>query len=154
MKDNHLRSLIKGISWRITGTIDTITISFIITGNAFSALKIGGIEVITKILLYYFHERIWAKIDWGRHHHENGKEKHSRSLVKGISWRTLGTIDTMIISFFVTGSIFTALQIGAVEVITKIILYYFHERIWALIKWGKVPIETVQNVEQFELKEI
>lgn len=66
MKDSHSRSLIKGITWRITGTIDTIIIAFLITGKWNLALSIGGIEVATKILLFYLHERIWDKIKWGK----------------------------------------------------------------------------------------
>ena len=65
------------------------------------------------------------------------KEKPIRSVVKSISWRIIGTIDTMIISWIVTGKLNTALLIGGVEVITKMVLYFFHERIWNSIKWGK-----------------
>lgn len=64
-------------------------------------------------------------------------EKPIRSVVKSLSWRTVGTIDTMVISWFVTGQVNTALLIGGVEVITKMVLYFFHERIWNSIKWGK-----------------
>lgn len=64
-------------------------------------------------------------------------EKATRSIVKAISWRMVGTIDTIVISFFITGEIKMALSIGMVEVITKMVLYFFHERIWNLIKWGK-----------------
>ena len=59
--DRPIVSLLKTISWRIVGTIDTITISFIITGEIRSALSIGSIEVVSKMILYYFHERIWAR---------------------------------------------------------------------------------------------
>jgi uncharacterized membrane protein len=65
-----------------------------------------------------------------------GREKHSRSLAKAISWRTTGTIDTFVISYFVTGKMSLAGTIAGVEVVTKILLYYFHERIWAVIPWG------------------
>ncbi|OYX28741.1 MAG: hypothetical protein B7Z06_00765 [Flavobacteriales bacterium 32-35-8] len=65
------------------------------------------------------------------------KEKPIRSVVKSISWRIVGTIDTMIISWIVTGHLNTALLIGGVEVVTKMVLYFFHERIWNSIKWGK-----------------
>jgi uncharacterized membrane protein len=65
MKESHLRSLVKGISWRITGTMDTIFVSYIITGKASYAFSIGAVELITKILLYYLHERAWAQIKWG-----------------------------------------------------------------------------------------
>ena len=64
-------------------------------------------------------------------------ERPIRSIVKAISWRVVGTIDTMIISWFITGKLSMALAIGSIEVITKMILYYGHERIWNLIKWRK-----------------
>lgn len=59
--DRPITSLLKTISWRIVGTIDTITISYIITGEIRSALSIGSIEVVSKMILYYFHERLWSK---------------------------------------------------------------------------------------------
>ena len=59
-------SLLKGISWRIIGTLDTILLSFIFTGKLHLAVKIGGIELFTKIFLYYVHERIWGKLRTGR----------------------------------------------------------------------------------------
>lgn len=60
------RSVIKAISWRVIGTFDTVLISFIITGNVKFAVSIGGIELITKMVLYFFHERLWNKIKFGR----------------------------------------------------------------------------------------
>jgi uncharacterized membrane protein len=60
-------------------------------------------------------------------------DKPVKSFLKSISWRIVGTIDTMIISFFITGKVTIALSIGSIEVITKTILYYFHERLWAHI---------------------
>ena len=65
--DRPLISLLKTISWRVVGTIDTITISYIITGEVKSALSIGSIEVVSKMILYYFHERIWTRASsWRR----------------------------------------------------------------------------------------
>jgi uncharacterized membrane protein len=60
--DKPVKSAIKAISWRIVGTIDTMIISYIITGRVTVALSIGSIEVFTKTILYYFHERLWAHI--------------------------------------------------------------------------------------------
>ena len=59
-----------------------------------------------------------------------------RSLAKTISWRVLGSLDTMLLGYIFTGSIAIAGSIASTEVITKIVLYYFHERGWAHIKWG------------------
>lgn len=64
-------------------------------------------------------------------------EKTIRSAVKSISWRTIGTIDTIAISWLITGKVNTALSIGAIELITKMVLYFAHERAWNNIKWGK-----------------
>ena len=66
VRDSHQRSLLKGFTWRFLGTIDTILISWAVTGNPLKALSIGGIEIFTKVILYYLHERIWQKIPWGR----------------------------------------------------------------------------------------
>ncbi len=65
------------------------------------------------------------------------KEKVSRSLLKAISWRLIGTIDTMIIAYFITGTISQAISIGFIEWGTKMVLYFFHERIWNRFQWGK-----------------
>ncbi|MUP44372.1 DUF2061 domain-containing protein [Gramella sp. BOM4] len=64
-------------------------------------------------------------------------ERPVRSILKTISWRVVGTIDTIIISWVLTGQIETALAIGSVELVTKMILYFGHERIWNLIPYGK-----------------
>lgn len=66
MKENKSRSIGKSISWRILATCDTILISFIITGSFAIAATIGSIEVLTKMFLYYFHERVWNRLEYGR----------------------------------------------------------------------------------------
>ncbi|MBE7630036.1 DUF2061 domain-containing protein [Tenacibaculum piscium] len=68
---------------------------------------------------------------------EKGSENTWRSIVKSISWRIIGTIDTVLISWFITGELALAFSIGSIELITKMVLYFFHERIWNKIKWGK-----------------
>ncbi|PUE65730.1 DUF2061 domain-containing protein [Arcobacter caeni] len=70
-------------------------------------------------------------------------EKPYRSIVKAISWRTVGTIDTIIVSYFITGNLIMAASIGSIEVVTKMALYYFHERAWNKLSFGRVkPPET------------
>lgn len=61
----------------------------------------------------------------------------SRSLVKTITWRLLGSLDTFLLSWLITGKAKLALSIASVEVLTKLILYYWHERVWNFIKWGR-----------------
>jgi uncharacterized membrane protein len=66
MTDKHYRSLAKSVSYRITGSLYTILISYLIVGNIGLAISIGIVEMLTKIFLYYLHERIWDKISFGR----------------------------------------------------------------------------------------
>ncbi len=66
MADKHYRSFVKAVSWRLTGSMDTMIISFLITGRIRWALTISGVELFTKIGLYFIHERIWEKIPFGR----------------------------------------------------------------------------------------
>lgn len=61
-KESRTRSILKTISWRALGTIDTFILSWVITGEWKLAAAIGGTEVITKLVLYYLHERVWTKI--------------------------------------------------------------------------------------------
>ena len=71
-RDAHLkretikRSLLKTISWRVIGTLDTVVIAYLITDRVNEALTIGGIELISKMILYFFHERTWNALRWGK----------------------------------------------------------------------------------------
>ncbi len=60
--DTQRRSLIKSVTWRITGSIDTILLAFLFTNDLSVATSIGLAEVFTKMVLYYFHERAWNRI--------------------------------------------------------------------------------------------
>ena len=69
--DTGVRSLAKAVSWRITGSIDTFIISWIITGQALLASGIAFTELLTKVVLYWLHERVWNRIQWGKHNDTN-----------------------------------------------------------------------------------
>lgn len=64
-------------------------------------------------------------------------ERPLRSIVKALSWRCIGTLDTLIVSYILTQKIGIAASIAAVDFISKMMLYFFHERIWNLIKWQR-----------------
>lgn len=66
-----------------------------------------------------------------------GAESHTRSVLKAVSWRVLGTLDTFVISWYLTGKVALAGSIAALEFLTKIAWYYAHERVWASIAWGR-----------------
>ena len=158
MTDDHARSVAKGATWRAIGTFDTIVLSLIFTGHIDKALKIGGVELFTKIGLYYLHERIWMRLLLGTEEHvENGhvvrRERHHRSVIKGISWRMLGSLDTFWIAFFINRNsahaVQTASYIAATEVVSKIFLFWLHERAWMRIAWGRkqAPAAAAETVQ-------
>ena len=128
MDKSHKRHIAKSITWRIIGTIDTIILSWVITGNPFTGLKIGLAEVLTKMILYYLHERIWFRTKIPRN--------NKRHILKTITWRITGTIDTMILAWIISGNALMGLKIGFAEVITKMLFYYLHERVWYKINYG------------------
>ncbi|MGB7842397.1 MAG: DUF2061 domain-containing protein [Salinimicrobium sp.] len=128
------RHIAKTVTWRIVGTVDTILLAWLISGNPFTGLKIGFAEVVTKMLLYYFHERIWFKTDFQEESRKwNSRKRH---IAKTISWRIVGTLDTMFLAWIITGNPLTGLKIGLAEVVTKMLLYYLHERTWYKIDYG------------------
>ncbi len=64
--EKPIRSIAKAVSWRVIGTLDTLLISYILTGEVVIAASIASIDFITKMFLYFFHERLWNKINWGK----------------------------------------------------------------------------------------
>lgn len=135
MKDNsRKRHIAKTVTWRIIGTIDTIILSWIISGNPTIGLQIGAAEVITKMFLYYLHERAWFKINLSKDGHV--LESRKRHIAKTFTWRLIGTLDTMLLAWLISGNPLTGLKIGFAEVVTKMILYYIHERVWYKINFG------------------
>ena len=122
------RHLAKTISWRFIGTLDTMVLSWFISGDLFLGLKIGGFELISKMVLYYFHEQLWFK--------SNITNTNKRHLLKTFSWRAIGTLDTILLGWLITGSPITGLKIGGAEVFSKLLLYFGHEKLWYKINYG------------------
>ena len=71
------------------------------------------------------------------------KETHSRSIIKTISWRALATITTMVLVYVFIGDLSIAVSVGAIEVILKMLIYFFHERLWDKIKFGRKEIQPM-----------
>lgn len=124
------RHLAKTMTWRIIGSIDTMIIGWLISGDPLIGMSIGGTEVITKMVLYFFHERLWFKYGYKKN---KSVERH---LAKTITWRFVGTIDTIILAWLISGDPMIGLKVGGIEVITKMGLYYIHERIWHKYDFG------------------
>lgn len=136
---SHKRHLAKTITWRIVGTLDTMLLAWLISGNPMIGFKIGLTEVATKMILYYLHERIWHKINLTK----EGiiKESRKRHILKTISWRIVGSLDTMLVAWIISGNPFIGLKVGLAEISTKMILYYFHERVWYYYTVKKEKVE-------------
>ena len=120
------RYLIKSITWRIVGTIDTFIIGFFFSNSISFGLKISVIDFIIKLIFYYLHEKIWDNI--------NGKILNIKILFKTISWRVLGSSTTIIIGWIILNNPIIGLKIGIFEILSKMALYFIHEKIWFNVK--------------------
>ena len=145
------RSVAKAISWRAVGTIDTLILSYLLItylGPMFGApvaqadaLETAGYiaitEVATKLVLYFLHERAWSLTGWGIVFRKNRhRETIRRTTTKTGLWRLIASLDTFTLAWFFTGSAATAASIGGLEIFTKLVLYFFHERVWARLPFG------------------
>ncbi|WP_034060388.1 DUF2061 domain-containing protein [Lacinutrix jangbogonensis] len=137
-KSSHIRSILKGISWRFVATTDTILVVLLITCllencSIEDAIKIGASEFLIKLAIFYFHERIWLRY--------LGKQATTNReiLYKSISWRIVATTMTFVISGIVLKSFNEiALYIALTELFTKFVLYYVHEKIWLKLPLGRI----------------
>ena len=66
INENRYRSIAKAISYRVTGTCFTFLVAYALTGRFVIALSIGGIEAVSKVFIYYWHERLWDKVKYGK----------------------------------------------------------------------------------------
>jgi uncharacterized membrane protein len=135
------RHIAKTVSWRLIGTMDTLILSWIISGNLNVGIKIGILELVTKMILYYFHEKIWFK--------SSIINSNKRHLLKTFTWRTVATLDTILLGFIITGNPITGLKIGLAEVLTKMLLYFGHEKLWYKINFGlnnrRIRLKKIKN---------
>ena len=140
MKKVIKRTLVKTVIWRLIGSMDTFVVSYIVTGTFETALKIGGIGLCTKMIMYFVHELIWSK----------RKKKGltvKRSFFKTLTWRMIGSLDTFIISLFIVETAVTAATIGGLGFFTISTLYFLHERAWSKIKWLKTSPPLLKEHE-------
>ena len=127
MKLNR-RHIGKTLTWRILGTLDTLLLAWFISNDIKIGVQIGAFELVTKTIFYYWHERLWFR--------STIESSNKRHILKTFSWRAIGTVDTIILSWIITGNPITGLKIGGVEVITKMLLYYGHEKLWYRVNYG------------------
>jgi uncharacterized membrane protein len=129
--DSHARAVVKGVSWRVIGTLDTFLWSWLITHEPVKAGSIASTEIFTKVALFYLHERVWRVLKFA-------PKSHLRSVAKAVTWRFVGSLDTFILSLIFTGQLKYAVSIATAEALTKIALFYVHERAWRRVAWGRL----------------
>lgn len=122
------RHIAKSFSWRLIGTLDTLVFSWLITGDLSEGLSISGITTLTKLVWYYIHERLW--------YNSLITNSNKRHILKTFSWRGIGTVDTIFFGWLITGNPMTGLKIGVIETLSKMLLYYGHEKLWYRIDYG------------------
>lgn len=137
--ENHPRTILKVISWRVLITISHMVNAFIVTGSLLTGLKIAGLALVINSALFWIHERIWNIIQWNRRENQklNFSEGQPRSISKIVTWRLLITVSNFVIPFIMTGSWGQAILFAGMATVVNMILYWGHERTWNWIRWGK-----------------
>ena len=130
MKNTQKRHIVKSISWRFFGSLDTFLLSFLIIDDVNISLKITLLETISKTIFYYFHERFWFN--------SSVKNSKTRHFIKPFTWRLVASLDTLLISSVLFNDIKLGFQLSLYEVFNKIILYYIHDKLWYQSKFGLI----------------
>ena len=122
------RHVAKSLSWRFIGSLDTLLFSWLVTGNFSDGLDVSLVTTITKLVWYYIHEQLWFKSSMA--------DSNKRHIIKTFSWRFVGTIDTVVLGWIITGNPLIGLKIGLFETVSKMLLYFWHEKLWYKINFG------------------
>jgi uncharacterized membrane protein len=122
------RHIAKSLTWRFIGTIDTLVFAWLVTGDLTEGLNISGVTTFTKLVWYYVHERLWFN--------SSITDSNKRHILKTFIWRGVGTLDTVLFGWLITGNPIIGLKIGGIETLTKMLLYFGHEKLWYKINYG------------------
>jgi uncharacterized membrane protein len=146
--ENHLRTIVKVVSWRVLITISHMVNAFIITGSLLTGLKIAGLALVINSAIFWIHERLWNISQWNRQDNEklNFSEGQPRSISKIVTWRILITVSNFVIPFIMTGSWGQAALFAGMATVVNMGLYWGHERMWNWIKWGKNRTNIVIDI--------
>jgi len=136
VKETTARSLAKAVGWRFTAGVVTAITSMIFTGSLATAASIVGWDLCSKSVTMFLGERLWNKSDWGK---DEGGDSVKRSVAKALAWRAFAATNTLFAAFVLTkGKAGAAGKIAGTDSIVKTILFYFYERFWAVVPWGKI----------------
>ncbi len=143
MKVTKNRSILKTISYRIVGFINTFLISFCVISygsenfDATSPFYVALIVMILKMIAYYIHERVWNLYKYGR---INQKVIRLRSFFKALTWRLAASTITFISAMLITSNLDWTKSIVIYEIMSGLLIYYIHERVWNKTQWGRIKL--------------
>jgi uncharacterized membrane protein len=137
--DKYLRSLAKVITMRVIFTFIHIFNTWTVTGSFIMGLKVAGLAFFVNPVLYWLHERGWNFYQIGRSEDVKRKftEGNWRSLGKDVTWRVVITGSNFFLPYFATGSLKYGLTIMSMATVINMAIYFFHERLWNLVPWGR-----------------
>ena len=138
------RHLTKSLSWRCIGSIDTLLFTYLVTGNFGDGINVSVITTFTKLIWYYIHEQLWYKSGMA--------DSNKRHIIKTFSWRLVGTIDTVVFGWIITGDPLIGLKIGLFETVSKMLLYFGHEKLWYKINYGLDQRIKAKRLQKLQLK--
>merc|ERR1712070_251911 len=139
--DSTLRSAVKAASWRLVAACITLTNALIFSDSGALAISIVAMDFATKSMTMFLGERLWSKVAWGT---SSEGESANRSLVKALAWRIFAATNTLISSLILAKTIgigsalSTAGKIASSDTIVKTAVFFFFERIWTTIAWGRI----------------
>ena len=137
------RHIAKTITWRCIGSIDTLIFAWLVTGSIKEGLNVSLITTFTKLIWYYIHEQAWFKSGMA--------DSNKRHIIKTFSWRFFGTIDTVVFSWLIIGNPLIGLKIGLFETVSKMLLYYGHEKVWYKINFGLDKRNKLKKLKQISI---
>jgi len=136
------RHIAKSLTWRCIGSIDTLLFAWLITGNLNEGINVSLVTTITKLVWYYIHEQFWFKSSMA--------DSNKRHIIKTFSWRFVGTIDTIFFALIITGNALIGFKIGIFETVSKMLLYFGHEKLWYKINFGLDKIIKARRLDKLK----
>jgi uncharacterized membrane protein len=138
-EETHARSIAKTLTVRVLFSLSHLLNGFIVSGSWVIGASIVGVAALVNMTLHWLHERVWNWVQWNRKPEDNAffKDGHPRTVSKSVTWRALITINNFMIPYLMTGSWKQAAAFLTIATVINIVIYYSHERLWNIVKWGK-----------------
>ncbi len=137
--ETQSRSIAKTLTIRVLFSLSHLLNGFIVSGSWIVGASIVGVAALVNMTLHWLHERVWNWFQWNRKPEDNAffKDGHPRTVSKSVTWRALITINNFMIPYLMTGSWKQAAAFLTIATVINIVIYYSHERLWNMVKWGK-----------------